>query len=206
MQFGGFGLVSKISGKFFQEIMPVAIASVIGTLLVNHYSHRSVSPPIVVQPPAPPDAMLQTLRDEHELIVDYLKRDAEALRVANAEQDNPPAATPPVSAVKVHTPKVRTASAEKAAPRPPSRPASEMRITAQDLSPPESEPSSSWPQIRFPGAGLMAEGSGVASAVRDWVVSAAHFPVRAVSARVFDDPPAPPRRIAVSGPGLASPP
>ena len=204
MQFGAFGFVSKISGKFFQEIMPVAIASVIGTLLVNHYSHRSASPPIVVQPPPPPpDPMLQTLHDEHELTVDYLKRDAEALRVANAGQDNAPAATPPTSAVKVRPQKVRTAAAEKTAPRLPSRPASETKMAAQDVLPPELEPSSSWPQVRFLGGDLVAEGSG---AVRDWAVSATLFPVRAFSARAFGDPLTPPRRIPVSGPGLASPP
>jgi hypothetical protein len=191
MQFGAFGFVSKISGKFFQEIMPVAVASIIGTLLVNHYSHRSASPPIVVQsPPPPPDAVLQTLHDEHELIVDYLKRDAEAFRVANGEPA--PAAIPPVSAVKVRPQKIRSAAAEKVAPRPSSRPAPETRMAAQDLLPPEPDFSSS-PHIQSIGSDLMAEGSGVAGVVRDWVASAAQYPVRAFSAPVFDNSLAPPQ-------------
>ena len=164
MQFGAFGFVSKISGKFFQEIMPVAIASVIGTLLVNHYSHRSASPPIVVQPPPPPpDPMLQTLHDEHELTVDYLKRDAEALRVANAGQDNAPAATPPTSAVKVRPQKVRTARLRR--PRHGSRrgrrPRPRWRLKTSCLpnsSPPprgrkfDSSAATSWRKVRAPFA------------------------------------------------------
>jgi hypothetical protein len=79
MPSGALGTISKISSKFFHEVMPVVLASVIGTILVNHYSRQPISPPVVVQatPPASAEAMFQTLRDEQVLIADYLRRDAE---------------------------------------------------------------------------------------------------------------------------------
>ena len=89
MPSGALGMISKISSKFFHEVMPVALASVIGTMLVNHYSRQPISPPVVVQatPPASAEAMFQTLRDEQVLIADYLRRDADAKRDADAARD-----------------------------------------------------------------------------------------------------------------------
>ena len=55
--------ISKISSKFLHEVMPVALASVMGTMLVNHYTRQPASPSVVVQAPPPPvsaDAVLQT--------------------------------------------------------------------------------------------------------------------------------------------------
>ena len=76
--------------------------------------------------------MFQTLRDEHELIVDYLRRDADAQHAAEAARDRPPPAAP---AVEDRPNKVRLVSAEKGAPRPPPRPASEKAIAARDPEP-----------------------------------------------------------------------
>ena len=81
------GFLSKASTKFFHEVAPVALASVIGTMLVNHYSHRVTAPSVVVQPP--PDALLQTLHHEHQLIVDYLKRDAETKQAVSVAESLP---------------------------------------------------------------------------------------------------------------------
>ena len=44
--------MAKVSSRFAYEILPVTMASVIGAMLVNHYSHQPPSPPIVVQAPA----------------------------------------------------------------------------------------------------------------------------------------------------------
>ncbi len=55
MPSGALGLISKVSSKFFHEVIPVALASVIGTMLVNHYSRQAASPSVTVQvPPSPP--------------------------------------------------------------------------------------------------------------------------------------------------------
>ena len=74
-------LMAKVSSRFVHEILPVATASVIGAMLVNHYGPRA-SPSVVVQaqPSASEDAMAQSLRDEHELIADFVKRREEFVR------------------------------------------------------------------------------------------------------------------------------
>ena len=81
------GFFSKASTKFFHEVAPVALASVIGPILVNHYTHATAPSPVVVQPapPRPDDAIVQTLHEEHQLIVDYLRRDAEAKEAVSDE-------------------------------------------------------------------------------------------------------------------------
>ena len=50
--------MTKLSSRFAYEILPVTTASVIGAMLVNHYSHQPPTPPIVIQAPsASEDAM-----------------------------------------------------------------------------------------------------------------------------------------------------
>jgi len=49
-------------------------------MLVNHYGRQPASPPIVYsgrEPSASEDAMVQSLRDEHELIANFMKRNQE---------------------------------------------------------------------------------------------------------------------------------
>jgi hypothetical protein len=72
-------LVTKLSSRFAYEILPVTVASVIGAMLVNHYGHQPPSPPVVIQAPpsASEDAMVQSLREEHELIASFMKRNQE---------------------------------------------------------------------------------------------------------------------------------
>jgi hypothetical protein len=41
--------MAKVSSRFVHEILPVATASVIGAMLVNHYGRQPASPPIVIQ-------------------------------------------------------------------------------------------------------------------------------------------------------------
>ena len=74
-------LMAKVSSRFVHEILPVATASVIGAMLVNHYNPQA-SPAVVVQaqPSASEDAMAQSLRDEHELIARFMKRREEFVR------------------------------------------------------------------------------------------------------------------------------
>jgi hypothetical protein len=71
--------MTKVSSRFAYEILPVTVASVIGAVLVNHYGHQPPSPPIVIQalPSASESAMVQSLREEHEVIASFMKRNHE---------------------------------------------------------------------------------------------------------------------------------
>jgi hypothetical protein len=179
------GFFSKASTKFFHEVAPVALASVIGTMLVNHYSHRMTAPSVVAQPP--PDALLQTLHDEHQLIVDYLKRDAET-KQAVSDAESLPQAAPAAHGAKEGLAKLRVASGEKAAPRswPKAEKARDPLPLGPDLASlptPESPPMAS---------GLMAEGSNMASAIGGLAVAAWQYPVRALPKLSLADLPAAP--------------
>lgn len=208
MPSGAFGLISKISSKFFHEVMPVALASVIGTMLVNHYSRQPASPSVVVQapqPPAPPEAILQTLHEEHELIVNYLQREADLKRATDAAQSRA------ASAAAADRPgKVRQAPVEKATPLPPPRPEPEKSIAVRDpdamapdaasvVRPARPEPGaapepSAAPDLSDVGA---ARRAGVVHTIRDWIVDVAQAPARAIAQRLLDDPPTPPMTVPV---------
>ena len=70
-------LMGKLSSRFVHELLPVALASVIGTLVVNHYGRQQASPSVVVQsqPSASENAIAQSLREDHELIASFMKSD-----------------------------------------------------------------------------------------------------------------------------------
>src|SRR5271166_1221793 len=204
MPAGALGMISKISSKFFHEVMPVALASVIGTMLVNHYSRQPISPSVVVQatPPASAEAMFRTLRDEQVLIADYLRRDADARRDADSARERAPSAPP---AVEDRPNKIRPVSAEKAAPRPPVKPPSEKTIAARDPAPPQPTPAVVAPPapaelVTAPAA----KNTGVVHTVRDWIVNVSEAPARALAPRLFGDPPTPPQPapavVALSAP------
>ena len=186
------GFLSKASTKFFHEVAPVALASVIGTILVNQYSHRTAPAPIVVQASAqPPDAIVQTLYDEHQLIADYLKRDADAKQAARDEGSLARAA-PAVPAAKDGPAKPRVASGEKAAPRP--RPKVER---ARDPLPLSSDLASLPAPASPPApASWIEEGSNMASAVGGLAVAAWQYSGQALPKLSLVDLPAAPWRFA----------
>jgi hypothetical protein len=66
-------LIARVSSRFVDEILPVATASVIGAMLVNHYGRQPPLPSIVVQaqPPASENAIAQSLREDHELLANF---------------------------------------------------------------------------------------------------------------------------------------
>jgi hypothetical protein len=67
--------MGKLASRFVHELLPVALASVIGTLVVNHYGRQPASPSVVVQaqPSASETAIAQSLREDHELIASFMK-------------------------------------------------------------------------------------------------------------------------------------
>ena len=99
-----FPLLARFVGKFVHDILPAALASVIGGFLFTQYqAGRTVPPPSAEQMSPASAEVLALVHDEHEAIVGYLKsqmtaekqrlaaQDAESARAAadaKAEQDN----------------------------------------------------------------------------------------------------------------------
>ena len=101
----------------------MATASVIGAMLVNHYGRQSAAPPIVIQaqPSASEEAMVQSLREEHELIASFVKRNQEeeldAERSGSAATEVASVAPLTLSVADPPLPEPRPAAAQKAVAR-----------------------------------------------------------------------------------------
>lgn len=68
-----FPLLARFFGKFVFDVLPAALASVIGGFLFTQYhSGRTAPPPAEQMSPASAE-VLALVRDEHEAIVGYLK-------------------------------------------------------------------------------------------------------------------------------------
>ena len=137
--------MTKVSSRFAYEILPVTTASVIGAMLVNHYSHQPPSPPIVIQAPqsASEDAMVQSLREEHEFIVSFMKRNQK--RASDPERSGSDATQvaslgpPPLSLVDLPLPEPRPA-AQKAVVRLAPKPAARKKSAPTETPAPQPDP------------------------------------------------------------------
>jgi hypothetical protein len=69
-----FPFLGRFFSKLVYELLPAAVASVIGGLIIGHYARPSVTTPAVVVDAPASAAMMQMVRDEHDLIVNYLKK------------------------------------------------------------------------------------------------------------------------------------
>src|SRR5579862_2964131 len=115
-------MLVRFLGKLVLEVMPAALASVIGGALFTHYQFG--------QPPAPRPAaemaslasadMVQLVREEHALLRDYLNAQqlAERSRAAEADAQDARAVTQARMAESVG----RRAIADMAAAKPPEAP------------------------------------------------------------------------------------
>ncbi len=200
--------MAKVSSRFVHEILPVATASVIGAMLVNHYGRQPVSPPIVIQaqPSASEDAMVQSLREEHELIASFMKRDQE--REIDAEGSGSAAtqvasvAPTPLSVADPPLPEPRPAAQKtvaRLAPKPAARKKSApMEPAAVQADPPAITWEPPLPDLLPPPAQNEPE-LGVRPIVRvvgamgEWVADVAQAPGRvAFLSRLPDWPSLPP--------------
>lgn len=71
--------------EFALRIVPAALASVIGGVLFTQYGMAPPAPAAVQQSSRAGEEMMQMVRDEHDLIVDYLRKEADARRREVAE-------------------------------------------------------------------------------------------------------------------------
>ena len=188
-------LMTKLSSRFAYEILPVTVASVIGAMLVNHYGHQPPSPPIVIQAPpsASEDAMVQSLREEHELIATFMKRGQEKAsapeRPGSAATQVAPLAPTSLSLLDPPLPEPRPA-AQKAVARLTPKPAARKKSAPTEAPALQSDPpaiaSESTPLLASapPPAQIEFEPRArpiirVAGEVREWVADVAQATGRA---------------------------
>jgi hypothetical protein len=138
--------MTKVSSRFAYEILPVTTASVIGAMLVNHYNHQPPSPPIVIQAPhsASEDAMVQSLREEHEFIASFVKRNEETkIDVERSGSDATEVASiapPPLSLADPPLPEPRPV-AQKTLVRLAPKPTARKKSAPTEALAPQSDPS-----------------------------------------------------------------
>jgi hypothetical protein len=130
-----FASLSKFLSKFFHDGLPVALASVLGAMLVGQYNRAPASSPIIVQAPPEEQRMAQALSDEHELIVDYLKRDAEANRAVSPTGGDAPAEKKLATVAEERPAKARFVVTEIAPPRPAPKRIPERKAVVRDPMP-----------------------------------------------------------------------
>ena len=83
-----FPLVTRFAGKFVLDILPAALASVIGGFLFTQYQAGRAAPPAPAAQMSPASAeVLALVRDEHEAIISYLKSQVAAEKSRLAAQD-----------------------------------------------------------------------------------------------------------------------
>jgi hypothetical protein len=84
----GAPLLTRFLGKFVLDIMPAALASVIGGFLFTQYHFGHSAPKPVLEQVTPASAeMMALVRDEHAMIVDYLKTQMAAQKSRAAAED-----------------------------------------------------------------------------------------------------------------------
>ena len=82
-------LLRRFLAKLVIDVMPAALTSVIGGLLITHYQFNHAVPlrPAAAQAAPATAEMVQLVRDEHAAIMDYLKAEIAAEKSRNAAAD-----------------------------------------------------------------------------------------------------------------------
>jgi hypothetical protein len=81
-------LLARFLGKFVLDIMPAALASVIGGFLFTQYHFGHSAPKPVLEQVTPASAeMMAMVRNEHAVIIDYLKTQMAAEKSRAAAED-----------------------------------------------------------------------------------------------------------------------
>jgi hypothetical protein len=111
-------LLQRFFSKLVHDILPAALASLIGGFLLSHYGlGRAPQMPVVAAAPASTE-MMHLLDDEHALVATYLKAQlANEKRQLAAEDSGPRDAAEPRSVTAVPLPSVSAVAAAKASPR-----------------------------------------------------------------------------------------
>jgi hypothetical protein len=201
--------MGKLASRFVHELLPVALASVIGTLVVNHYARQPASPSVVVQaqPSASEDAIAQSLREEHELIASFVKRSQDRDNGDQRSDDLGTQAAPiAFSLADPPLPEPRPAAAPKTVARLAPKVAVKKKLAPTEAPPPELD----LPTIAPESPPMLASSPApaqlefeprvrpvirLAGAVREWAADIAQAPGRVAFAPRWPDWPSAPSLI-----------
>jgi hypothetical protein len=179
-------LLKRLFDKIVQDALPAGLASILGGLLLTHFQIDRVRQPTTVKVmPASPE-MMQLLRDENGLIVDYVKEQAaNEKNRGGADQSGPHGVTEasaapalqvaPAPPVQRPTPVVALAAPKPSAPR------SKIPVVGASLPAPSPAPVQAQVAESVPQADARADDSLLAKTIgiKDQVVSVTRHAVSA---------------------------
>ena len=121
-------LLKRLFDKIVHDALPAALASILGGLLLTHFNIDRAPQPVTVKVTQASPEMMQLLRDEHGLMVDFVKEQAagEKNRAGTEQVDRndttevsaaPPAQVLPTPPLPRPMPAVGSAAPKSAAPR-----------------------------------------------------------------------------------------
>jgi hypothetical protein len=179
-------LLKRLVDKIVKDALPAGLASILGGLLLTHFQLDRVPQPTTVKVTQASPEMMQLLRDEHGLIIDFVKEqvaseknrggaDQSAQRAAAEASAAPAAEVAPSPPVQRPIPVVALAAPKPAAPR------SKNQVVGASL--PAPAPTQAQPADPVPQAAARTDDSLLAKTIgiKDQVVSVTQ---RAVSATI----------------------
>ena len=87
-------LLKRLLTKLVHDVLPAALASVIGGFLFTHLQLGRLPEPVAAQVAPASDEMMQLLRDEHGLIISFIRR-ASLTKRSSCTRMKAPDAVPP---------------------------------------------------------------------------------------------------------------
>jgi hypothetical protein len=155
-------LLRRFFGKLVRDILPAALASLLGGFLITHFQLNRVPEPVTVPVAHASPEMMQMLRDEHGLIVNFVKAQVENEKTANqkaanekkqlganADESTPRVAEPqPTAGAAPAPPAPRPTMIVALAPAKPAAPRTKTQVVGASLPPlatAEIQPSESAP-------------------------------------------------------------
>jgi hypothetical protein len=186
-------LLKRLFDKIVHDALPAGLASILGGLLLTHFNIDRVPQPMTVKVTQASPEMMQLLRDEHGLMLDFAKEQvgseksrsaADPIERGDAAEASaaPAAQVTPTPPLPRPMPVVALAAPKAAAPRSKT-PVTGASTSAALPSPAPSQPPAPAPQPAAPQPAARTDDSLLAKTIgiKDQVVSATQ---RAVSATI----------------------
>lgn len=151
-------LGAKFGAKLVVDVLPAVLASVVGGVLITQYQlSRAPTARVTTEPVVPAsEEMLKLVRDEHSMIVDYIKAQTEAQKNRNAAQDEADArAAAAAKAASEAVAEAQAAMVRAAAAAPAAPPARNEAVAATKPAMPRARTASVVPPAPPPHAPLV---------------------------------------------------